>query len=74
MIINFCIKYSDFLATLKNNQGDNLGLSYNKNLQEFFKGEPGDAFVELQINVKTGKIENWKDLSTKKLKQLFKYQ
>ena len=69
--ISISAKCSDmFSATLHNEQGNNVG-EYHGYVPKWMPGEHYGDYVELDIDVDTGKILNWKTPSEEDLAETF---
>jgi hypothetical protein len=59
-LLKLCVKVSDrFNADLVDAQGDKVG-SYEGYVPNFFPGDHYGDYVELDIDLETGQIKNWK--------------
>jgi len=68
--IRISCKVSDmFYASLVDKSGNELG-SYDGYVPEIIPGGYGD-YVELNIDIETGKITNWKKPSIEEIKKTF---
>ena len=71
-IISISAKCSDlFSATLHDEKGEQIG-EYNGYVPEFFPEDHCGDYVELDIDIETGQIKNWKNPSKAALKKIFK--
>lgn len=71
-VLSTCIKCSDrFCATLTDGNG-NVLKEHDDYVPEFMPGEHYGDYVELDIDIETGQILNWKKPSKKLLEQFIK--
>lgn len=73
LTIRMSAKCSDmFVASLVDEDGKQLGKEYVGYVPAFMPGGGGsEDYVDLEINVETGQIENWVTPTKKELKQAF---
>jgi len=71
MKISMCAKCSDlFDASLIDDNGKTIG-EYEGYVPDFFPGKHYGDYVELDIDIETGKILNWKKPTKKQLDEVF---
>ncbi len=69
-VISICAKCSDlFSAIIKDKDGKEL-FDYDGYVPDFFPGKHYGDYVELDIELATGKILNWKIPKEKDIKEL----
>lgn len=74
MIITICAKCSDmFSARLVGDDGEEKGKTYRGYVPEWMPGEHYGDYVELDIDVSTGRILNWKRPTARELERTFQY-
>ena len=70
-IINISAKCSDLFNATLLVDGKTVGANYDGYVPEFMPGEHYGDYVQLEIDIDTGKILNWKK-PTKKQLEVFK--
>lgn len=66
------IKTSDgFCGNLTDEKGQPVGEDYEGYVPSFFPND-GEDYIDLEIDIETGKIENWKKPSAKQLEKFLK--
>ena len=70
--ISLFMKVSDqFAATLKDQDGEQIGNDYEGYVPGFFPDEHYGDYLILDIDVETGQITNWKKPTADDLRKLF---
>jgi hypothetical protein len=71
--ISIIAKCSDlFAAGLFDKDGNQIGSDYSDYVPDWFPGEHFGDYVELDIDVETGRILNWKTPTEAQLRETFK--
>ena len=69
-VIKVCAKCSDLFSAVLVEDGKQVG-EYSGYVPEIFPGQHYGDYVQLDIDVKTGVVLNWKVPSEKQLKETF---
>jgi hypothetical protein len=72
-VMSVCAKCADlFTSSFLDGEGKQVGGDYSGYVPDFFPGKHYGDYVELDIELDTGKILNWRKPSEKAIKALLK--